>query len=122
MISLQHANLSALVLASMTGAASVSVTVELFGVPLSVLLGGFTGSVVALAFLPQMTRKQMFTAVAIGAMVSAYGTLPLAHILEWPEKLHAGLAFFLGVLAHACLTWVFTRAVPFLEKKFGGPQ
>lgn len=102
---------TAISLSILSGSGSIaagSLAIEIFGVSLSVLLAGFTGAVVALAFLPPMTRWRLFGAVAIGTLVAAYGTLLGAHIFGWPEKLHVGIAFFSGALGHSILSFFYS--------------
>lgn len=102
----------------LSGGVAVSVgslALEIFGVPLSVLLAGFAGAVVALAFLPPMTRWRLFAAVAIGTLCAAYGVLLLAHLFGLPDKVHVGMAFFGGALGHSCLSFFFTNGPAILK-------
>ena len=101
-----------------TSAAASSVTqnwsIEYFGVPLSVILAGFAGAVVALAFLQTMPRAKMFATVFAGTLTAGYGVKLVAHILGWGPGLLVGLAFVLGLLAHVTLTWFFNSGPKWL--------
>jgi len=114
----------AFLVSASAGAASIITTdwsVAVFGVPLSVLLAGFAGSVSALSFLPPMpSRTRMFVAVGIGTLTAGYGVRIAAKALAWGDDYLAPGAFFVGLLAHLALTWVFARLPSIADKKFGG--
>lgn len=111
-------------LATTSGVASAATTgivADVFGVPLSVLLAGFAGAVVALSFLPPLPDKwKSFTAVAVGTLVASYGVQVGAWYFKWPAELNAPAAFFIGLLAHLFLTLVFTKGPSWANKRYGG--
>ena len=102
--------------------ATVDISVQIFGVPISVILAAFAGSASALAFLPPMSsRAKMLSVVAVGTLAAAYAVRLIAvKWLGWTEEFFAPVAFFIGLLAHTGLTYAFANLPAFLAKKFGG--
>jgi hypothetical protein len=103
-------------------AVSDSWPLQLFGVPLSVLLACFAGATIALAFLPPMPRVKMFIAVMAGTMIAAYLTPLMLHWLEWSKwpQLHGGMGFALGLLGYWGITWVFVKGPEILTSRLKG--
>ncbi len=116
----------AAVITSGASAAASAVTdswpMQLFGVPLSVLLACFAGATIALAFLPPMPRAKMFIAVIAGTMIAAYLTPLALHWLKWDQwpQLHAGMGFALGLLAYGGITWAFVKGPEILTARLKG--
>lgn len=111
--------------ASAAGAlASQNISVELFGVPVSVLLAGFAGASAALSFMPAMKVSRMASVVMVGTGFSTYGTPLVANAVNVADKLHLGIAFFLGLTAQVAITWLLTRLPEVLDKRAGveGPK
>jgi hypothetical protein len=102
--------------------ASTHWAIQFFGVPAEVLFAGFAGSVIALAVLQPMPRGKMLAAVATGTLTAAYCTLPLALWRGWGAEYHFGIAFGLGVIAHAALTWIVTKGPEILTSRGKGPS
>lgn len=104
--------------------ASQNISVELFGVPVSVLLAGFAGAAAALSFMPAMNIARMASVVMVGTGFSTYGTPLVANAVNVAEKLHLGIAFFLGLTAQVAITWLLTRLPTMLDKRAGveGPK
>ena len=76
----------------------------------SALLAGFFGSLVALTFLKELTRFQMFAALLTGVTTSSYATPALMYYFELPMELNDGLAFLMGVIAMNVIPAVITVA------------
>lgn len=71
-------------------------SLAMFGVPLTVLLAAFGGSVLSLSFV-QAQRAWYFT-VGAGTMAGAYGTPLAAHALSLSEIYYRGVAFGIAAL------------------------
>lgn len=95
------------------------IVIDLFGVPLKVLVGALAGGVCALSFLPPMpSRVSMFTSVLLGFCAATYGAPLLAEYFS-KQNLLVGIAFFSGLFAHPILSWAFNEVPAFLKRKFG---
>jgi hypothetical protein len=110
-------------LATVSGTASAATSgliADIFGIPLSVLLAGFAGSVVALSFLDKLPRNRSFIVVAAGTVVASYGVQFCTWYFKWPAEVMGPAAFFIGLGAHLCLTFVFKNGPTLVAKKYGG--
>lgn len=71
----------------------------LLGIKHSALLAGFVGSLVALTFLRELTKIQMFTALGTGLATSTYLTPLVMHYFSISADMNDGAAFLMGVVA-----------------------
>lgn len=89
------------------------------GVSFSLFFAGFSGAVIALAFLPPMQRWKMVFAVCVGTLTAAYGILPVTELLNL-KKVYPGIAFAIGLVAYGLLTWLFKDGCRVLARRLGG--
>jgi hypothetical protein len=105
------------VAAAVSGGASLvtaSWSVDLFGVPVSVVLAGFAGALIALSFLPPyQTLKAAALAVAAGTVIAAFSEPLIAHYTDAPAKLSQAIAFVTGLVALSVIPLAL-KAVPAL--------
>lgn len=104
--------------------AAAQIDVQMFGIPLAVLLAGFAGATLALSLLPKMSLTKAFAAVALGTFAASYGTpiFALLTVKMYPEFAsipHPPFAFFAGLFAQLALSWAFKRLPTLLDKKTG---
>lgn len=72
---------------------------SVLGVKLASLVAGFAGGVVSLSYLRELSRGQMFLAVATGSLTAGYITPAVLHYIAFPAELENGIAFLIGLTA-----------------------
>jgi hypothetical protein len=72
---------------------------DFLGVKTATLIAAFLGSVLSLSYIPQLTRAQVFSSVATGVAIAAYGAPMAISGFGLPEVLERGVAFFAALLA-----------------------
>jgi len=72
-------------------------SVDVFGVPASVLLAGFAGAMAIVSFLPPFeTRRKMWSTVLICTLAAVYLTKIALKIAGWDGGHALGMAFIVG--------------------------
>lgn len=98
---------------------TAALPLALFGVSFAFVFAGFSGAVLALAFLPPMPRSKMFVAVFVGTLAAAWGVLPVTEMLTLSE-LYPGISFAIGLLAYGAFSWFFKSGGDALARRIGG--
>jgi len=93
-------------------------SMALFGIPASVLFAVFCGAVIAIRFLPEVSRMAWATNIGIGTIAGGYATPIAAEVVktEHINSLGAGVGF----IAYFILSNAFTWFKKFTDKKVEG--
>ena len=104
-----------------SGAASwltADAAMAIFGIPASVLFAVFCGAVIAIRFLPEVTRWTWASQIGIGTVAGGYAT-PLAAELVKTDHVNS-LGAAVGFLSYFILSNAFTWVKKFTDKKVEG--
>lgn len=72
---------------------------QLFGVRIADLVAGFFGGMIALSYLPTMSRTRMLITISVGVVAAAYGGPALADHFKLTRPLESVASLFLGMTA-----------------------
>jgi len=117
---------AAAVVSGTASVVSADLSTAMFGVPIAVILAAFAGASLALAFLPQMSRVQMLTAVLLGMAIGVYGSQLILAWQGWGAHVLPPLGFFLGLTGQLSASMLFSDGrsilVGWLKQKSGVRQ
>ena len=94
------------------------ITMAVFGIPASVLFAVFCGAVIAIRFLPEVTRWTWASQIGIGTVAGGYATPLAAEMIKTDHVNSIGAA--LGFLSYFILSKAFTWVEKFTNKKVEG--
>jgi ABC-type uncharacterized transport system permease subunit len=93
--------------------------IQLFGVPLSVVLASFAGAFLALSWQRKLPPTAKCASVWIGTFAGAYLTPIVLHYSAVPGHFELAIAFAVGIVAEPALHRIWQTVPQLVDKRTG---